>query len=71
MENLSGLLGIRRMDLVLNALIRELYEVMKWVDDKDASRVYVGECTKCKASKERKAEVCEGQCVGHIHRDEP
>ena len=29
MDNFRGLLGIRRMDRVLNALIRELYGVRK------------------------------------------
>ena len=32
MDNLRGLLGIRRMDRVLNAQIRELYGVMKGED---------------------------------------
>ena len=34
MENLRGLLGIRRMDKVPNASIRELCRVIKWVDEK-------------------------------------
>ena len=34
MDNLRGLLGIRRMDRVLNAWIKELCEVMKRVDEK-------------------------------------
>ena len=64
MDNLRGLLGIRRMDRVLNALIRESCGVMKGVyerieegllwwyghvermeKDRNAKRVYVGECT--------------------------
>ena len=32
MDNLTGLLGIRKMDKVLNAWIRELCRVMKGVD---------------------------------------
>ena len=60
MDNLRGLLGIRRMNRVLNARIRELYEVKKGLDEKIdegvlqwfgdlernriANRVYVGEC---------------------------
>ena len=32
MDNPRGLLGIRRMDRVPNARIRELCGVMKWVD---------------------------------------
>ena len=31
MDNIRGLLGIRRIDNVLNAWIRELFEVMKGV----------------------------------------
>ena len=31
-DNLRGLLGIRRIDRVLNAWIRELCAVAKWVD---------------------------------------
>ena len=38
MDNLRGLLGIRRMDRVLNALIRELCGVMNGVDE----RIYEG-----------------------------
>ena len=34
MENLKGLLGIRRMDIVPNAQIIQLCEVMKGVDEK-------------------------------------
>ena len=34
MDNLRGLLGIRRMDKVLNAQIRQLCGVMKGVDEK-------------------------------------
>ena len=34
MDNLRGVLGIRRMDRVLNAQIRELYRVMKKVDER-------------------------------------
>ena len=34
MDNLRGLLGIRRMDKVLNAGIRQLCGVMKGVDEK-------------------------------------
>ena len=34
MDNLRGLLGIRRMDKVLNALIRQLSRVTKSVDKK-------------------------------------
>ena len=34
MDNPRGLLGIRRMDKVLNAWIRELCGVMKGVDEK-------------------------------------
>ena len=55
MDNLKGLLGIRRMDRIPNAWIRELCRVTKGVDErinKDwwvengriAKRVYVGEC---------------------------
>ena len=60
MDNLRGLLSIRRMDRVLNAWIRELCEVKKGLDeridkgvlrwfshmerDRIAKRVYVGEC---------------------------
>ena len=33
MDNLRGLLGIRRMDRVLNAWIRELFGVVKEVDE--------------------------------------
>ena len=33
-DNLRGLLGIRRMDRVLNAWIRELCRVMKEVDER-------------------------------------
>ena len=33
MDNLRGLLGIRRSDKVLNAWIRELYRVTKGVDE--------------------------------------
>ena len=32
MDNLRGLLGIRRMDIVLNAQIRELCELRKGLD---------------------------------------
>ena len=34
MDNLRGLLGIRRMNRVLNAHIRELYGVKKGLDQK-------------------------------------
>ena len=34
MDNLRGLLGIRKMDRILNEWIRELYRVMKGVDEK-------------------------------------
>ena len=34
MDNLRGLLGIRRMDKVPNAQIRQLYRVTKGVDEK-------------------------------------
>ena len=34
MDNLRGLLGIRRMDTVPNAQIRQLYGVKKSVDEK-------------------------------------
>ena len=34
MENLRGLLGIRRMDKVLNAWIRQLFGVTKGVHEK-------------------------------------
>ena len=34
MDNLRGLLGIRRMDKVLNAQIRQLCRVTKGVDEK-------------------------------------
>ena len=34
MDNLGGLLGIRRMNRVLNAWIRELYGVKKQVDER-------------------------------------
>ena len=48
MDNLRGLLNIRRMDKVLNALIRLLYRVKKGVErmenDRIAVRVYVGVC---------------------------
>ena len=63
MNNLKGLLGIRRMDKVSNARIRKLCGVTKGVDkridegilrrfgdvekmknDRNAKRVYVGEC---------------------------
>ena len=33
MDNLRGLVGIRRMDKVPNAMIRALCEVTKWVDE--------------------------------------
>ena len=60
MDNLRGLLGIRRMDRVPNAWIRELSGVKKGRDeridegispvermerDRIAKRVYVRECT--------------------------
>ena len=35
MDNLRGLLGIRRMDKFLNAWIRELCRMTKGVDEKD------------------------------------
>ena len=53
MDNLRGLLGIRRMDRVQNARIRELCEVKKWEgkridegveNDRIAKSVYVREC---------------------------
>ena len=63
MDNLRGLLGIRRMDKVPNARIRQLCGATKGVDekidervlrwfghvermenDRNAKRVYVGEC---------------------------
>ena len=34
MDNLKGLLGIRRMNRIPNARIRQLCEVMKGVDEK-------------------------------------
>ena len=34
MDNLRGLLGIRRMDRLLNAPIRELYGIKKGVDER-------------------------------------
>ena len=34
MDNLRGLLGIRRMDRVLNARIKELYRVTKGLDER-------------------------------------
>ena len=34
MDNLRRLLGIRRIDRVSNALIRELYVVMKRIDER-------------------------------------
>ena len=34
MDNFRGLLGIRRMDRVPNAPIRELCRVMKWEDER-------------------------------------
>ena len=33
-ENLKGLLGVKRMDRVPNALIKELWRVMKGVDER-------------------------------------
>ena len=59
MDNLRALLGVGRMDVVLNARIRELYGVAKVVNesvlrwfghiermekDRIAERVYVGRC---------------------------
>ena len=50
MDNFRGLLGIRRMDRVPNAQIRELCGVMwyghveRMERDRIAKRVYVGEC---------------------------
>ena len=58
MDNLRGLLGIRRMDKVLNAQIRELCSderidegILQWFshvermeNDKIAERVFAGEC---------------------------
>ena len=58
MDNLRGMLGIRRMDRVPNALIRELCGVKEGLDERInegvlrwfthveriAKRVYVGEC---------------------------
>ena len=34
MYNLKGLLGIRRMDRAINAWIRELWRVMKGIDER-------------------------------------
>ena len=34
MDNIRGLLGIRRMDKVPNALIKQLCELTKYVDEK-------------------------------------
>ena len=54
MDNLRGLLGIRRMDKVPNARISQLCEMTKGVDEKGVERkmndritkrVYVWECT--------------------------
>ena len=39
MYNLRGLLGIRRMDRVLNARIRELFGMKKEVDERIGERV--------------------------------
>ena len=44
MDNLRGLVGIRRVDKMPNAFIRELYGVKKGVDDGITKRVYLGEC---------------------------
>ena len=67
MDNLRGLLGVRRMDRVLNAHIRELCRVVKGVDesvlcwyghiermenDKIARRVYLGICVGSKSPAE-------------------
>ena len=41
MDNVNGLLGIRRMDKVLNAWFGH---VMRMENDRIAKRVYVGEC---------------------------
>ena len=43
MDNLRGLLGIRRMDRVTNARIRELLKVRKGLDE----RVYEGVLRPC------------------------
>ena len=34
MDNIRSLLGIRRMDKILNALVRKLWEVTKGVDER-------------------------------------
>ena len=39
MDNLKGLLGVRRMDRVPNARIRELYGVAKGVDERIGSAI--------------------------------
>ena len=48
MDNLRGLLGVRRMDRVPNARIRELCSSLgilkRMENDRIAKRVYVGEC---------------------------
>ena len=41
MDNIRGLLGIRRMDRVPNARIRELYGVTKWVDERIKEGVFL------------------------------
>ena len=44
MDNLRGLLGIRRMDKVLDARIRQPCGVTKGVDENLMKVFYVGEC---------------------------
>ena len=66
MDNLRGLLGIRRMDRVLNARIRELCGVMKGVDKRIGEGVlwWFGHVEKMEKDRITKRECAGSYSVG-------
>ena len=64
MDNLRGLLGIRRMDTVLNARIRELCGVKKWVDERLMKAFSGGSAMRRKWRMIGSPRVYVGDCAG-------
>ena len=65
MDNLRGLVGIRRMDKFLNAQIRKMYRVTKGVDEKSDEGVlrWFGHVERMENNRIAKR-VYVGECVG-------
>ena len=66
LDNFRGLLGIRRMDRVLNAWIRELCRVLKGVDEKIDKSVlwWYGHVERMEKDSIAKRVYDVGECVG-------